>query len=530
MEKKTYIIITIIATLIAIASCTKDLDTIPIDTDQVTSATLYDNPDAYRSVIAKLYAGIALTGQEGPAGDGDLVGVDEGFSSYLRNYWNCQELPTDEAINGWGDDGLRDFHDNNWTASNPFLRGMYYRIYYQITLANEFIREASDAKLDEHGLTDAQKTEVRYYRAEARFLRALSYWHAIDLFMDVPFITDEDKIGSFLPEQRTRSEIFSWVVNELVEIEPLMVPARTNEYGRADQAAVWTLLAKLYLNAEVYTGTPMYTECITYCKEIINAGYSLSTDYAYLFLADNHTAPASNEAIFSIVFDGTSSQTWGGTTFIISAAVGGTMSVTEFGIGGGWGGNRTTSAFVGLFSDVTGTTDTRAMFHTDGQNLEIADITEFTEGYGIAKFKNVDKNGNPGSNETHTDTDFHMFRLADVYLMYAEAVLRGGTGGDLATALGYVNELRQRAYGDNSGNVSSLDLDLILDERGRELYWECHRRTDLIRFGKFTGDTYLWPWKGGVAEGTSIHDRYRIFPIPQDDITANPKLKQNLDY
>ena len=116
--------------------------------------------------------------------------------------------------------------------------------------------------------------------------------------------------------------------------------------------------------------------------------------------------------------------------------------------------------------------------------------------------------------------------------MYAEAVLRGGSGGDKTTAVGYINQLRERAYGNTNGNITAADLTLnfILDERGRELYWEGHRRTDLIRFGQFTSATYLWPWKGGVETGTGVDAHYNLFPIPNTDRTANPNLGQNPGY
>jgi len=100
----------------------------------------------------------------------------------------------------------------------------------------------------------------------------------------------------------------------------------------------------------------------------------------------------------------------------------------------------------------------------------------------------------------------------------------------MATAVTYVNALRERAYGDNSGDVTTLDLDFLLDERARELYWEAQRRTDLIRFGKFTGGDYVWEWKGNVQEGTAT-DAYRdLYPIPSNDMNANPNLVQNTGY
>ena len=513
---------------VTLSSCFKDLDTIPIDKDVVTSATVFDNPASYEQFLAKVYAGLAISGQQGPAGMPDISGIDEGFSTYLRQYWCAQELTTDEAINAWNDGNLRDYHDQDWSASNEFITAMYNRIYYQITLCNEFIRETTDEKLDERNVTTELRTKIKVYRAEARFLRAYSYWHAIDMFGSVPFITDEDNIGAFLPEQISRVDLFNYVEAELLDIDTDLLDAKTNVYGRVDKAVAWTLLAKLYLNAEVYTGTPKYAEAVTYSQKVIDAGFTLDTEYRTLFLADNDN---SNEIIFPVTFHGKSTQTWGGMTFIVSAAIGGTMNPDDFGSSQNWGGNRTTSTFVDKFPDLTGDLDSRAMFHTDGQNLDITDIFEFTDGYAITKFKNLTSTGDNGSDLTFVDTDYPVFRLADVYLMYAEAVIRGG-GGSTSDALQYVNDIRQRAYGDNTGDITSgqLTLDFIIDERSRELYWEGHRRTDLIRFGKFSSTTYNWPWKGGVAGGNSTDAKFKIFPIPSSDIAANPNLIQNTGY
>ena len=148
------------------------------------------------------------------------------------------------------------------------------------------------------------------------------------------------------------------------------------------------------------------------------------------------------------------------------------------------------------------------------------------------KYKNVTSTGTAGSDNSgnFVDADIPLYRLADIYLMYAEATLRGGAGGNLGTALGYVNALRQRAYGNTSGNVTSIDLNFILDERARELSWEFTRRTDLIRFGEFTTAAYLWPWKDGVQEGKAVESFRNLFPIPAKDIIANPNLVQNPGY
>jgi hypothetical protein len=507
----------------------KDLNSPPNDPNVVTSATVYKNAYVYKQVLAKCYAGLALSGQTGPNGNPDISGIDEGFSQYLREYWYAQELTTDEAVIAWNDGTLKDYHYQTWTSAGEFIRAMYNRIYYQISLCNEFIREAQPGKVAGRGITGASADSVATYLAEARFLRALSYWHALDLFGNVPFVNETNIVGSFLPVQKTRADLYNYIESELLDVSTKLLDPKTNEYGRADKAAAWMLLGKLYLNAKVYIGTDKNTEALTYIKQVIASPYTLDDNYAHLFLADNNT---SNEIIFPITFDGIHSKSWGGTTFIVNAQVGGSMVPANFGIAGGWAGTRTTSAFVGKFTDITGATDKRAMFYSAGQSLTIADMFQFTNGYALTKWKNIKSTGQAGSDPTFPDTDFPVFRLADAYLMYAEAVLRGGTGGDATIALGYINAIRTRAYGNTSGNIvaGTLNLDFILDERSRELYGETHRRTDLIRFGKFSSSTYVWPWKGGIAGGVSTDSHLNLFPIPSTDIGANPNLVQNPGY
>jgi hypothetical protein len=512
----------------AFASCTKDLNRTPKYGS--TSATLYKDLAGYKSVLAKVYAGLTLTGNNGPDGSGDISGIDEGFSSYLRQYWSAQELSTDEAVIGWNDATIKDFHFMTWSSSDVFIRALYSRIYFQIVLANEFIRESDPSKVSERGISGADATEIGYMRAEARFIRALSYYHALDLFGNVPFVTEADNVGAFLPPQISRPNLFNYIEGELKAIESDLKDARANEYGRADKAAAWALLSRLYLNAEVYTGTPKYTECITYCNKITNvSGYQLIPNYRWLFLADNNVT-GNSEFIFAVNFDGNKSRTWGGTTFLVHAPIVGSMQAGDHGVDFGWGGVRTTKQFVQKFAGPAG--DSRMNFYTSGQNLEINDISNANDGYGIVKFRNVTSTGAAGSNPTWVDTDFPFFRLAEIYLNYAEAVLRNGSGGSSATALNYINLLRQRAYGNTTGNITSGDLTLpfILDERAKELHWEAVRRTDLIRFGQFTEGTYLWAWKGNTLNGQAVNPNRKLYPIPSADITANPNLTQNPGY
>jgi hypothetical protein len=517
-------IIATVGAIVVLASCNKTLDLLP--TNDVTSATVYADANGYRQAFAKVYASYALTGNAGPAGNGDIQGIDEGTSDFLRLYWKAQELSTDEAVVSWGDPGIQDFHNMNWSASNPMLTGLYYRCYYQITLANDFIRQSADANVASKGITGVDAEAIKRYRAEARFLRAYQYAVLMDLFGNIPFVTDAEALGSVMPKQRTRAQIFAFVESELRAIDADLVDARRNEYGRADKAAAWALLARIYLNAQVYTGTARNTDAATYAKRVLDAGYTLISDYTRLMRADNNVN--TSEFILTINYDGLRTQNWGGTTFLAHAPVGGNMVAAQFGIDGGWGGLRTTTGLSSKFPDLTGAADKRSQFHTSGQSADINDLTKFTDGYAITKYRNLNMNGTPGKNLTWVDIDFPIFRSAEMNLVYAEAVLRGGTG-DAGTALTYVNALRTRA-GASTITASQLNLDFILDERARELYWEGFRRTDLIRYNRFVESSYLWPWKGGVRGGTNVDAFRRLYPIPSADISSNPNLVQNTGY
>lgn len=509
-----------------IFSCTKDLNRSPVNTK--TPEEVYATFEGYTMAFAKVYGAFATTGNNGP-GSGDIQGIDPGTSDFFRLLFYAQEFPTDECVVAWGDPGVQDFHNMNWSASNPILTGLYYRSMYQITVANDFIRQSSDANLTARGIKGAEAESIKKYRAEARFLRAYQYYILMDLYGNPPFITDEEPLST-IPKQIARKDLFDYIEKELKAIEPDLSAPRTNEYGRADQAADWALLARMYLNAKVYTGTERYTDAITYAAKVINAGYKLIDNYQWLMLADNNKN--TDEFILTINYDGLKTQNFGGSTFLTHAAVGGSMNPSDFGIGGGWGGIRTTRSLPDLFPDYTGAADKRAQFYTNGQSIDINQQTEFTDGVAVTKFKNKTRDGENGQSLDFADVDIPIFRLAEMYLVYAEAVLRGGTGGDKATAVGYINKLRERAYGNNSGNISEpeLTLDFVLDERARELYWEAFRRTDLIRYGLFTTNAYQWQWKGGVKSGTSVGSYRDLYPLPSQDLSANTQLDQNPGY
>jgi hypothetical protein len=491
-----------------------------VEPQSTVSENKFNNPAGYQAYLAKIYAGLQVTGQQGPAGNKDINSIsDEGFSSYLRLYWEAQELPTDEALIAWGDADLPSMNFQTWGSTNQFLAGLFARVYYQISLANDFLR-----------FVPASYTQ---YRAEARFLRALSYWHALDLFGPVPVVTS---IGATPPHQNTRQEVYDFIVSELQAIMPDLPPAGSRTYGRATQEAAEMLLANLYLNAEAYTGTPQYAQALNEADAVINSGkFSLNPVFRNNFTADNDQSP---EMIFPIVHDGVHSKSYGGMNFIIHASCGGTgtteIPCTPVGLSsdGGWWGLRlrqevTDSIFLNSAGD-----GRMADIYTTGRTAALTNTSDFNGGggYGLLKFRNVTSTGAPGQATDFVDTDFPVFRLAEAYLIYAEAAVRTGT--NLTQALTYVNALRERAYGNTSGDITApeLTLDFILKERGRELLWEAHRRTDLIRFGRFTGSAYVWTWKNNDPTGSATPDYVALYPFPDKQLAANPFLQQNPGY
>ena len=526
MNVRTCRAMAVAASLLCLGSvaCT-DLTVEPKSTIAETKA--FADVSSYRAFIAKVYAGLAVGGQQGGDGQTDIQGIDGGFSQYIRLYWQLQELPTDDAVIAWGDDGLADLVRGSWSSTNPFVVAMYYRIFFQVGMANEFLRQTTDEKLAGRGQTSpAVQATIAQYRAEARFLRALSYWHGIDLFGSIPLVTEADPLGAIPPKQATRAEVYAFIVSELTAIQNQLPAAGVpTSYGRATGPAASLLLAHVYLNAGVYTGTPNYAGALAAASAAIAGGATLDASYRHLFQADNNT---SSELVFAVPEDGKLTQTYGSTNFLIHASCGGSMHPSDYGVDGCWYGLRLKPEAVNRFTFGDGR---NFYFVATGNGAAINCICEFNDGIKGPKFSNIKSNGQPGQATNFVDTDYPMFRLADAYLIYAEAVLRNG-GGTRAQALTYVNALRERAFGNTSGDITDaqLTLDFLLDERGREFLWEGQRRMDLIRYGKFTGSGYLWSWKGGVKLGVATDAHLNLFPIPANELSANPNMTQNPGY
>ena len=537
--KKKILILGIVLSTLMIGSCVKDLIVNPNDPNIIMSGNLSSNPVYMKEALAKIYASFIISGQ-GANGGADISSSDENFFTTTRALWNCQEITTDEAICGWTDVGINDLNTQTWSATNPFLTALYQRLSLSVTYANDFIKKTN-------GSTDVTSQQ---YNAEARFLRALAYTWDMDLFGNPPFTTDADIVGKFFPKQIERAKLFNYVVSELHAIEDKLGAPKFS-YPEADQAACWMLLARVYLNAEVYTGTAKWDSCKLYCDKVINSGaYSLATNYRQNFSADNDGSH-NPEMIFAWAQDGINTQGYVGSTFIIESCSDplyikaerfhGLTSNTN------WNGNRSRIQFMNLLVDTLATYGNVRIPTSDSTFSQSKDKRVFMKtkksmniptssssgdfGIGVYKFtaKNTDGSQAADYNPAYASTDFPVFRYADALLMRAEALHRLG---DDANAVLDVNAVRSRAYGNTSGNITASQLtdQFLLDERGREFYYEAQRRTDLVRFGKFTDGNYNWQWKGGAFNGTNTDSHLNIFPIPGDEVSANPNIHQNPGY
>ena len=335
-------IVALSAGLFSTTSCTGDLDVTPIDPNLDVPVNVLKNAQAYEQILAKCYSAFAVSSPDGKDGGPDIDGIDGGFGQYIRALYNLQELTTDEAVVGWNDQTIKNLHWLNWTSTDVFVTACYSRIFYSISLCNEVIRQ-----IDNNTLAESEQAKLQQYKAEARCLRALCYYHAIDLFGNVPFVTEKMGIGD-IPDQIKRADLFKWLTEEEIPAFADKLPASPDKY-RAGQGLAYTILAKLYLNAEVYTGTAMYDKCAEACAKVLSLGYKLesATLWPDLFNATNSKLQGpGHEIIFSIYQDETYCQGYGGTTFLLWCTVGGDMLYGEYGMASsGWGGMRVTPEY-----------------------------------------------------------------------------------------------------------------------------------------------------------------------------------------
>lgn len=516
-------------------------------------------------LLAKQYATLGHTGQKGPAGVADISG-DEGETGFIRTVFNLQELMTDETLWAYqSNEGIAQITSMDWDKNNKRVNWAYQRLSFDITQYNFFISEQS-------GILSEDKI------AEVRFLRALNYYYFLDLYRKAPF---KDTFDDNLPTEKSGKELYEWLDNELTTIEPLMAEVgaynNSENFGRADRGAAYALHARLALNSAVYTDGQIkdYQKAIHYCDEIINSGkYDLSrvakngySGYQQLFMGDNDCNPeAMKEIIFPIRQDGVKTRAYAGTSYLVNAS---TITGMPYA--------STSDPWKCLFArvdlvkkffpneDIPKATDEdllsnpskdqviakdnemgistadviakakddRALFYMGiggcsdkVRTLTPGDaITSPLNGASFVKWTNLHADGTAQHHQNFSDTDFPMFRLAEIYLTRAEAKFRlNGSQDGLADIL----EVQGRANRDLK--ASSVDEQTLIDEWCREFYMEGRRRSDLVRFGLFTGSKYLWSFKGGSENGQGIPTKCNIYPIPGDEIKNNPNMTQNPKY
>lgn len=551
---------TVVATLLmggVATSCVNDLNISSIDPQ---SSSTYGDME----LLAKVYSTLGTTGQRGPAGNGD-ISSDEGESGFYRTTFNLQELGTDECYWAWQTDADMPAITNiEWTSSSMRVQWAFQRLAFDVTLCNFYLTNTEEK---------ADDPDYKLYRAEVRFLRALHLWYFLDLWGKAPFKTTYDIYE--LPVEKAGKELYDWIDAELTEIEPQMAEVgefnNTANFGRADRGAAYMLHARLALNSEVYTKGAVkdYQKAIDYCDKL-EGKYTLSKDskngytgYEQVFMADNdENLQAMNEIIFAIRQDGVKTKCYSGANYLVSSTR--NSGMPYMGTSNGWSCNFSRASLVKLFfssiddcpvatskapegsveSDIialdeaAGTTtkdvqrkanDQRALFYTGCggglRTLEAEQITGFLSGASIVKWQNIRTDGAATSHNEFPDVDIPLFRYAEVYLTRAEAKYR--LSGDPQQARADIEVLRNRAGASTPATITER---YIIDEWGREFYFEGRRRSDLVRFGLFTGDNYLWHFKGGVFEGRGVQDYFNVYPIPADDINGNPNLSQNPNY
>lgn len=526
-------------------ACIGDLDTLPLNPSDSTSETVYGADESgYIAGLTKLYFNFVSNETT------DLQVIDAGASELVRAFWTVQEVTSDACKCAWENDAwVRAMNTNTWSdADNDATYAVYVRTLQGIAYTNEYLRQTASDRLSDRGVSSELATKIQGFRAEARFLRAYFYWMALDVFGDVPFTTENSPFGGGVnPKQASRKDVFDYCISELTALaaDDSPMPAARSNYPRADKGAVLGLLARIYLNAEVYTGTPMWQEAKDACEDIFTMGYSLCPEYADLFRGDNGENPeALNEVLFGISYDAEQTQSYGGTSYLTLAAIAATdVSSTQMinGVNNGWGGIRVPYEYVEKYFNVrnadysAGTYDVNdkrgRMFYIKGRSESMdGALYVFLNGWSCLKFNNIPHNMDQDSyletaaSKAYSDIDFPMIRLGEIYLIYAEACMNLGQAN---TALPKVQELAARA---GVTAPTSITQEWLIEERARELMWEGHRRTDLIRYGKFTSSSFLWTYKGGSFSGQGFDDHMKIFAIPASELASNPELHQNPGY
>lgn len=537
--KHRFFALSVLALSLSLTSC---LDETP--KDQIPETEIYDSANSlYVNAVASLYNYIGAH-EEG-----------EGLQGTCRGIYDYNTLTTDEAIipirgGNWYDGGLwKNMYDHTWTATDTDLYNVWKYLYKVIVLSTKSLETIEKHKAL---LTEQQRVD---YAAEVRAVRAMYYYYAMDMFGRIPILQSSTQKTAEI-RQSNRSDVFWYVVKELQDVAPLLANEHSNlqgnYYGRVTRPVAWFLLAKLSLNAEVYTDddwtdssrpdgkTIMFDiegnkknawqTCVHYCDLITAAGYTLEADYTKNFAVHNE---GSTENIFTIPLDKilylnefhylfrsrhyAHGGAYSGASENGTCATLHTMAVNGF-------GTETPDARLDM-NFYTGKVEVDGKYVTldDGTPLEYKPLaveenltaSPYLETAG-ARMKKYEVDRTAYSDGRLPDNDIVLYRYADVLLMKSEAKVRNGESGDEE-----MNAVRSRV-----GMPSiSATLDNILNERLLELVWEGWRRQDMIRFG-----TYCKQYDIHTPSEADKKGYTTVFPIPEKTHELNPNLKQNPGY
>lgn len=527
MKLNKYIAAGIIALMgVGAVSCTGDLNMKPNDPDTQTGIQSKAELDGF---LARLYGNFYRD---------DIVSTsDGGAGSFTRAHFNLEEITADECFisEKWNDPGYQPLNKNQWTSDNEWIYAAFAREFFNAKMGAEYIAnmQVLGPKFYPAETENTDPDYVPEYKAriaEASAIRAMAYYWMINFFGKGPWITPESVTGE-IPPTYGRTELFNAIVDELKAAIPDLKWAKDQSYGRVSREAGYALLARFYLNAGVFTGTPMWAECAEACKAVVNSpsGIKLAPEYKYLFCASNDKYVGNGEILWAVPQQQGRMEAWGGTTYLTAGAWVETASedfLKTLNWKEAWGGLRVRPE---LSRALKG--DPRRLIYEGTFQEAIPDLKNYDAnscGYMIVKYTNtteddyynevgaskvpyVGNNSSPMCN-----ADYPMIRLADVYLMLAECQLRGVN----CDGLRYLNMVRDRVGLEPLADLTEAN---VLHERQCELYLEGNRRTDLIRFGLYTGSNYLWSWKNGVYEGGSIEPYRALYPIPYQYVTTVPQ-------
>lgn len=442
-----------------------------------------------------------------------VLHVEQSFD-LTRNLIYMNDLSSDEAYCVWGDQGVPDLCASRPQASNHFVQVSWEQLFSSIDICNQFLDK----------FNGADETTQRQ-RAGARLLRALYYSYAIDLWGDVPLRTSYTETPDFQEARTSRSEVFNFLISELIDAVAVLPAASETSYGYPTRGAAQLLLARLFLNSEAYTGQARWAEAKEMAAAVINGGYALCSDYSRLFMGDNDSNGAQQEIVLPVLVTAASSD-WGNTTFLIASTH--DSSMPDCGLNQNWAGVILRSSMLRAFG-LAGTPylntvadaqqaagDERCLIQCNGQ-AELG--FNFNSGIHCLKYSNLHADGTTPSDASHADTDFPLMRLAEAYLIAAEADARVNGGVCSADGLRLLNMLRTRA---KAAPLSSANLSVISDEWAREFYLEGQRRSQLIRFGYYNKADYQWDGKGNSVAN--------LMPVPYSILSRYPNYSQNAGY